>query len=219
MLNKLEFKTQNNERIDTSKCVPVGNFSAAFCDMLTTFGLPRIGGEREDQIQWDVRFSDGCVVTLYNWAGEPESVTNWFVGSTSPRCLERIATLISLRKEVGETAINDLMETIAGMMRGIEDRHGSRFATMVAVGRLSYKLISLIYLLLDEANIPEDVREATRDAATDMSARIVAHAAQLSSVIKTDEDMAAMTDYVTDMEGAEQRMAAAVVRSASGVRH
>lgn len=213
MLNTLSFKTQNQEPIDTSKCLPVGSISAKFCELLQGFGLPRLGGERDDQIQWDVRFADGMVLTVYQFSDEPELVDSWFVGGTSLKVMERFTTLMSLMREESEACIHDLSDSIESMMRGVEDRHGKKYAITVNIGRLSHKLHSLMCSLISAVDQPDEVREALQNATTDITGRIVAHAATLSGVINSHKDIEGLIETCAEIEEAEQKMAQAVFRS------
>ncbi|CAB4197188.1 hypothetical protein UFOVP1304_62 [uncultured Caudovirales phage] len=209
MFNNLAFKTQNQGPIDTSLCVPVGNIEAPFCDVLQCLGLPRIGG---DHIQWDVRFADGCVASVYNWADEPDTVTHWFVSGTSAQGVERVKTLMSLRQEVFHEQLDDYVAGIDAMMADIATKHGGRYADTVQVARLSYKMMSMTFVLIEQSDMPKDVREATRDAVCDMSARIVAHTATLSGKIHSEDDMRILTDYVEAMTRYEQRVAEGLMK-------
>lgn len=215
MLNKLDFKTQNQERIDTTACVPIGNTAAAFCDLLNLFGLPRIGGERDDQIQWDVRFADGCIATIYNWSDEPESVGNWFVGGTSTRCVERVNTLVSLRNEIDDpdAAIEETLSNADAFMQTVEKRHGKNFYRVLRIARDTYKLTTISDSLLESEGAPKQVRAAM----IDLGAQIVSHAAVLAGI--SLDDMKYVIEYAEVLERREHELAEKIIRNARRSRH
>lgn len=45
----------------------VGEVKTTYAELVETFGEPGIGDEWKTDAEWDIRFEDGTIATIYNW--------------------------------------------------------------------------------------------------------------------------------------------------------
>lgn len=80
------FITHNQERITgiDGTCYQ-GNMNAPYKILVKVFGEPMEGCTTKTQAEWEIRFEDGTVATIYDWKVQvpKEEVTQWNIGGRS----------------------------------------------------------------------------------------------------------------------------------------
>jgi hypothetical protein len=85
----MKFKT-HNDNIDFQGGSLQGYITADYAHLKRVFGQPHTSDEYKVDAEWDILFSDGTYVTIYNWkdgknyngsSGTPKTkITHWHIG-------------------------------------------------------------------------------------------------------------------------------------------
>jgi hypothetical protein len=86
----MNFKTHHETRMDINGTHLQGYLKSPYDDLLALFGDPMAGDGYKVDAEWNVRFEDGTVATIYNYKTgrnylgtdglDVEDITDWNVG-------------------------------------------------------------------------------------------------------------------------------------------
>lgn len=219
----MNFTTHNTTEIDINGTCFQGEITATFPELVGLFGQPHDGDGRKVDAEWDVRFEDGTVATIYNWKSgknycgkdgtETEQITNWHVGGEHKRCVDKVQIAIDLMREgKAEAKPKDKMEEAftpaMEIMDTIKARHGQLYADAVEVALLTRKRVQLFQMILstlvDTDIIPAEAAKIVTDIDNQINARILGKIANHAGVSvkrqKGAEELMTWADKLMDAE-------------------
>jgi hypothetical protein len=99
----IKFTTHNDKHISTGGTHLIGYVSTSYEKLVETFGPPMNGHYKTDA-EWDIKFSDGMVATIYNWKNgknylgddgyDLHEINSWHIGGLKPQVKVRIKFLL-----------------------------------------------------------------------------------------------------------------------------
>lgn len=106
----MRYTTHNQGEIDANFTYLIGRLVASYDELVTIFGEPMPGDGSKVDAEWRIQFSDGTVVTIYNWkngraymgpAGLPTNLIGvWNVGAKSQRAYDMLSLVILAKRKV-----------------------------------------------------------------------------------------------------------------------
>jgi hypothetical protein len=197
----MNFTTHNTAEIDINGSCLQGEITAGYAELVSLFGKPHDGDGYKVDAEWDIRFEDGTVATIYNWKngknycdkdGTPtEQITDWHVGGDHKRCVDKVQIAIDLMREGKAEAkpkdkIEEAFSSAFEIMNTIKAKHGQPYADAVEVALLTRKRIELFGMLvtsLVETDImPPEAAKAITQIDGEIAARILAKSARYAGI-------------------------------------
>ena len=100
----MKYETHNDTYIDVDGTCLQGRVGADYKQLVRLFGQPTEGDGCKTDAEWEVKFSDGVVATIYNWkdghnfCGEGGKDTNkikrWNVGGRSQSAIVNVLNIL-----------------------------------------------------------------------------------------------------------------------------
>lgn len=222
--NIMNFTTHNTAEIDINGTCLQGEITATYAELVSLFGKPHKGDGNKVDAEWDVRFEDGSIATIYNWKngrnycedkGTPtEQITEWHVGGEHKRCVDKAQIAIDLMREgKAEAQPKDKMQEaftpVMEIMDTIKAKHGQLYADAVEVALLTRKRVELFQMVLsslvETEIIPKDVAKIVTDIDNTISARILSVVARHAGVTsKGQQGAVQLVDWADKLMDAEQ---------------
>lgn len=219
----MNFTTHNTSEIDINGTCLQGEITAGYDELVGLFGKPHDGDGYNVDAEWDIRFEDGTVATIYNWKngknyygedGTPtEQITDWRIGGEHKRCVDKVQIAIDLMREgKAEAKPKDKIEQafIPAMeiMDTIKAKHGQLYADAVEVAMLTRKRVELFQMILssliDTEIIPQEVAKIVTDIDNQLNARILSKIARHTGVSEKGqagaEELMAWADKLMEAE-------------------
>jgi hypothetical protein len=84
--------THKNTNIANGTCLQ-GYIRANYNDLVRVFGEPNNGdGGYKVQAEWNLKFSDGTVATIYDWKEDrsPKYVRDWHIGGFNKKAVDLV---------------------------------------------------------------------------------------------------------------------------------
>ncbi len=93
----MKFQTHNDAEIDIfNTSWHYATIQATRADLTKAFGQPMLGGDKV-QYEWNLKFEDGTICTIYDWK-EPEfsdtAVIAWHIGNEDGTSTGRVTSLV-----------------------------------------------------------------------------------------------------------------------------
>jgi len=63
----MNYKTHNDTNIDVNGTHLQGYINTDYDTLVELFGEPTIGDEYKTDVEWEIKFEDDTVATIYNW--------------------------------------------------------------------------------------------------------------------------------------------------------
>lgn len=97
----MKYVTHNDvPDIDINGTCYMGEIRAKYADLCAAFGKPTSGDGYKTDAEWEVRFSDGTVATIYNWKDghnyndgqgtDTVDITDWHIGGRDARVVRLV---------------------------------------------------------------------------------------------------------------------------------
>jgi hypothetical protein len=191
----MNFETHNTTSINTGGSSLIGNVDATYKELNSLFGAPIKSDDGKTDAQWQIKFSDGTVASIYNWKdgkaylgeiGKPvEQITDWHVGGFGAQALVLVQITLELMREAKpKHKMEEAFSSALDMMDSIKATKGREYAHLVEVAMLTIKRREMVELLIDMAqhntNMPDSVRDLMLEADTAFSIKTISAACQAS---------------------------------------
>ena len=191
----MNFETHNTTTINTDGSSLVGNVDVTYKELKSLFGAPIKRDDGKTDAQWQIKFSDGTIASIYNWkdgkaylgdSGLPvEQITDWHVGGFGAQALVLVQiTLELLREAKPKHKIEEAFSSAFDMMDSIKANKGREYAHLVEVAMLTIKRREMIELLIDmvqqTTDMPDSVKELMLEADTAFAVKTISAACQAS---------------------------------------
>ena len=91
MINVKDFTREN---VDINGSHLQGYIEISYANLVCVLGEPEMMDDKV-QVQWDLKFSDGTIVSIYDWKStqNPADITLWHIGGHSKEALKKVKTL------------------------------------------------------------------------------------------------------------------------------
>jgi len=63
----MNYKTHNDTNVNAGGTSLVGEITASYAKLTETFGEPMEGDGYKTDAEWEIKFEDGSIATIYNW--------------------------------------------------------------------------------------------------------------------------------------------------------
>jgi len=223
----MQFTTHNDTNVDTNGTCLQGEVNATYEELTNLFGAPHGGDGYKVDAEWEIKFDDGRVATVYNWKdgrnycgeqGTPvEQIAEWHVGGDNPMVVQRVQILLDLHREGKSEArkkdpLETAFESAFDMMDSIRATHGEDYAKVVEIALLVRKNQELIGTLAMTAvqteAIPAMAGAIVEKINAEISSKIIGTAAKIANLEingKTAEELMGWADRILEAEskGAE----------------
>ena len=103
----MNYKTHNQTRIDINGTCLQGYIVSTYGTLVELFGHPTESDGYKVDWEWELRFEDGTVATIYNWKNGPnycgrdglhcDQITEWHVGGHTRDALNHVQELLKTR--------------------------------------------------------------------------------------------------------------------------
>ena len=103
----MNYKTHNQTRIDINGTCLQGYIQITYGALVEMFGHPTESDGYKVDWEWELRFEDGTVATIYNWKNGPnycgrdglhcDQITEWHVGGHNRHALNHVQELLKTR--------------------------------------------------------------------------------------------------------------------------
>ena len=87
----MKFQTHNDKEIQSGGTGLVGHLKTTYAQLVELFGEPMDGDDYKVDVEWEIEFENGVIVTIYNWKDgknycgadglNVEEITDWHIGS------------------------------------------------------------------------------------------------------------------------------------------
>lgn len=218
----MQFTTHNDTNVDTNGTCLQGEVEATYEELTNLFGAPHGGDGYKVDAEWEIKFDDGRVATIYNWKdgrnycgeqGTPvEQIAEWHVGGDNPMVVQRVQILLDLHREGKSEArkkdpMEKAFEPAFDMMDSIKATHGEDYAKVVEVALLCRKnqevMGSLAAAAVHTDAIPEVAGVIVEKINSEISAKIISIAARLAKLEisgKKAEEIMGWADRILEAE-------------------
>ena len=98
------FVTHNEEEVNVNMTSRRGYVQANYQDLLKLLGKPHESDGYKVDWEWDIKFDDGSVATIYNWKSGPNygyydvgpgQIKTWNVGGRDGRALRNVEKMLA----------------------------------------------------------------------------------------------------------------------------
>lgn len=200
-MNALQFTTHNQGEIEFHGTSLQGHITATHKELCAIFGQPHDGDGYKVDAEWDVRFGDGTVATIYNWKDGPnyngeggtpvEQITDWHVGGLDRKAFEHIEVTLQLHREVQnepKNPIEELQSNISDILGSLSANRGEQYSRTVHIAHLVKKQMDLFTLVLRGAQSKESpppaLAEMMASAMASLGAEVISEVTHLAGVCK-----------------------------------
>lgn len=233
----MNFTTHNTEQIDVNGTHKQGHIDAKYAELVALFGEP-ITPTPSDEIrlsktdaEWNLRFEDGEVATIYNWRngknwmgedGIPtKQIRDWNIGGNSKCVVDRVQIALDLYRESKEEQPkgegDEAFKTAHDMIETIRATKGQAYLDTVEIAALIRKraelLAHLTHILVDADIIPKKAAKVVMDIDAQMGARIIGKYARAANISTSDKGAEEIMNWVDKIHEYEQKGAEAIMKS------
>ena len=232
--NAMTFITHNQESININGTSLQGEIDASYQELCDLFGAPTGGDGYKTDAEWEVKFSDGTIATIYNWKngknyeGENgqavEQIRDWHIGGHSAQAETNVQIALDLHREQKNDSekdeVDQAFEAAFDIMDTLKATKGEGYAKTVEVAMLMRKQQQMVEMLLGAAiaggSIPRHAAPMLQTANTHMIAKVISIAARLANLnSNTLPDAEELMGWVDRMIEAEQAAAKKLVEKAT----
>lgn len=232
-MNALDFVTHNNAEIDTGSSHLQGRIKATFRELCSVFGKPHDADGYKSDAEWDLRFGDGTVASIYNWKDGPnycgehgtpvERINEWHVGGHDSKAFEHVEITLQLHREMQSEptdAIGQVAKAHADMLESIESKRGTKYADAVQYSYLVQRQMELFSIVLNGAmsgdKCPPQVASRLGDLMSNITAKIMAAYMELAGLANTREEARELVEWADRLSDSSKTGADAVLRELMG---
>jgi hypothetical protein len=199
-----------------------GYIKAKYTELVALFGKPTDGDGYKVDAEWNVKFDDGIVASIYNYKDGPNycgpdgvpvhKITDWHIGGTTKRAVDQVQIALDLHREGAakqKSAAEELFESREAMLITIESKRGRNFAQAVELANMVAKQMQLFSFVLHAAEAgsppPQQILHALGETMSTMAARILDRYCQAMGVAADRaeaRELMAWADRLDDLEQA-----------------
>ena len=106
----MKYVTHNDESIDVNGSCLQGYITAKYQDLVDAFGKPTSSDGYKVDAEWEIKFEDGTIATIYNWKNgrnyngndglDVEYITEWNIGGFEERAAELVHDVLKFDKNL-----------------------------------------------------------------------------------------------------------------------
>lgn len=227
----MSFVTHNQANIGISGSCLQGYINASYSELRELFGEPTDGDGYKVDAEWDLRFDDGTVATVYNWkdgpnycgeAGTPvQEIREWHVGGNTKKALDSVQIAIDLFREgaaddAKRNPVDEMIDARLTLLKSLEAQHGKGFADAVYFANLCMKQMEVFSFIsaaaIEGTKIPEPVVDGMGTAMSSMIAKILDGYCQAVKVGETKEEARKITEWAEKLADVEQTGVKSLIR-------
>lgn len=227
----MSFVTHNHADISINGTSLQGCINARFSELRELFGEPTDGDGYKVDAEWDLRFDDGTVATVYNWKDGPnycgesgtpvQDIREWHVGGENKKALDSVQIALDLFREgaaddAKRGPVAEMMDARETLLKSIEAQHGKGFADAVYFANLCIKQMEVFAFIskaaIEGVKIPEPVVDGMGTAMSSMIAKILDGYCQAVKVGETKEEARKITEWADKLADVEQAGVKAMIR-------
>lgn len=121
MSQKCDFARDN---IDINGTHLQGYIEISYANLVRVLGDPEMMDDKV-QVQWDLKFSDGTIVTIYDWKERknPSDITFWHIGGHSEEAVKKVKSLFVSSCLLGKIETSHNGTGRNGVMNGYSSRN------------------------------------------------------------------------------------------------
>ena len=221
-MNALQFTTHNDGEIEFHGTCLQGRIDATFKELSSIFGEPHEGDGYKVDAEWDVRFGDGTVATVYNWKDGPnyngadgtpvEHITDWHVGGIDRKAFERIEATLQLHREMQpKSPIEELLSGKDDLLTSLRANKGEPYSKCVLITHLVKKQMDLFHLVLhgaqSEEPAPPALAEILATAMSSLGAQIISESTEMAGVCKSRSEASELMKWAERLSDNEVGLA------------
>jgi len=100
----MKYVTHNDTHIETNHSCFQDAIMASYRDLVTAFGKPRPGDGEKTDVEWEIKFEDGTIATIYNWKNRNDLISKdiikWNIGGFKERAAELVHDVLKFDKNL-----------------------------------------------------------------------------------------------------------------------
>jgi hypothetical protein len=219
----MSFVTHNHADIGISGSCLQGYIKASYAELRELFGEPTDGDGYKVDAEWDLRFDDGTVATVYNWKDGPSycgesgtpvpEITDWHVGGNTKRALDSVQIALDLHREgaaddAKRNPVDELIDARQTLLESLAAQHGKGFADAVYFANLCMKQMEVFAFIAKAATegvkIPEPVVDGMGAAMSNMIAQTLDRYCQAVGAADDSEGARKVTEWAERLSEVEQ---------------
>ena len=227
----MSFVTHNNADISINGTCLQGCIKASFSELRKLFGEPTDGDGYKVDAEWDIRFDDGTVASVYNWKDGPnycgesgtpvQDIGEWHVGGESKKALDSVQIAIDLFREgaaddAKRNPVDEMLDARNTLLRSLEAQHGRGFADAVYFASLCMKQMEVFAFIskaaIEGVKIPEPVVDGMGTAMSSMTAKVLDGYCQAVGVGGSQEEASKITAWAEKLADIEQTGVKSLIR-------
>lgn len=217
----MKFETHNQTSVDTRGTQLQGECEVSFQILSDCFGDYMPGDGHKTDAEWQIKFEDGTVATIYNWKNgrnylgndgpDVQAITDWNIGGASPRSVELVKIAIDLSLESKPKSVIDAaLETAMDIRQNLLSIRGPEYLRVVEIGVLIKKQMKIMSflsggLVMSAEGYGEKQHELMGNVSSMLLAKILTHSMHLA--FGNDDDQAAakeVQDWIDRLTEAEE---------------
>lgn len=217
-MNALQFTTHNEGEIEFHGTSLQGEITATFKELSAIFGKPHDGDGYKVDAEWDIRFGDGTVATVYNWKdgknyngseGLPvEQIKEWHVGGIDRKAVEHVEVTLELHREMQpKNPVEELVSSTQDILDSLKATRGDGYSRAVYVSHLVKKQMELFNLVLQGAQstepAPKGLAEMLASGMSHIGACIIGEVTEMAGVCKTRSEAKELMEWAERLADGE----------------
>lgn len=230
----MNFKTHNQQAINTGGTHLQGYVQANYKDLVAAFGKPMDGDGIKVDAEWNIQFDDGTIATIYNWKNglaymsdlglDTERITDWNIGGASPRSAELVTIALDLHRESAAAPTDPIeraLEPADDIRRSLVAVRGEAYAKLVEIGVMTHKQVKLVNFLASclmetAEGFDKEQHEQVGQIMALMCARCLTLASKIYAPNSGDLDAKELTEWIDRITDAEDAAAGTIEQELFG---
>lgn len=231
----MDFITHNDSAdIITESTWLQGTINAGYSELVDLFGEPGPSDGYKSDAEWQIRFSDDTVATIYNYKNGPnylgkegkevKQIGNWHVGGTSSGALDKVQIALDLHREQKAAAASgpastaeELMHEAKAMMETVKAAKGDVFARTVMAAVLVRKMGDITSMLMgrlvqEHKDLPPQVADKMAEVLAGLAAKVITNTAGAGNLDMSKETCREVTVVAEKLMDLEARSANEMLR-------